>query len=562
MFCTVCATVNPREATACASCGAGLGGAASAARRGVSGRVRRALLLALQILPVLALASVLGLALARDRADTARAADAYLRGERALAAGDPEAAMIAFAAAGGHRDARDRAAEAEAALAPSRTAYEAGLAALDGGRFRQAIDLLLPVAAASPGLDDVTERLADARRLEADRLRREADAAESRRDWLTAGRRLRELGALDPADPAVPARIAALDREHGPLVLSRERTVWLAAPDGLDAAPLVEGHEAMWPTWSPDRSRIAFFEIDMTDPASQVSLLVADVETGAVERLAGAASAHTAPAWSPDGERIAFTSFQAYDPILDDGPIAVHVVDMASGAETDVTGSGFGLAFNPAFSPDGKSLAFVSKERATNQRPQHARGDVFVTEPGSGTFENLTGGRVLDAWSVHWSPAGDELLVYSLYGQSWYEPPQTTIRALSLAGGELSDVTSAAQEVGPPVWSPDGSRFAYVEGDLDIHVLHGGEDLRIPVNQPLSNEISWSPDGSAFIAASISGVTPSILVELDGDAAVPRETAIQYDAEPPFYGPPQWGPLQGAPADDPGLDGTGLDTTR
>src|SRR3712207_8464494 len=44
---------------------------------------------------------------------------------------------------------------------------------------------------------------------------------------------------------------------------------------------------------------------------------------------------------------------------------------------------------------------------------------------------------------------------YSLFGQTWYEPPVTAIRLLDLRNGDLTPVTAGSQTVSAPVWSPE-----------------------------------------------------------------------------------------------------------
>src|SRR5687767_7248412 len=139
MFCTACAAPNPIAAPRCARCGSRLGrdGAAAVGR---GGRRRWALLL-VAVPPLAALAVGAGYRQA-TRADLA---DAYARAGAAAAAGRFEEALDAYAAAGDYGDAAARRAALDARLQPQRSAYLAGVAALDAGRYDQAVAALLPV---------------------------------------------------------------------------------------------------------------------------------------------------------------------------------------------------------------------------------------------------------------------------------------------------------------------------------------------------------------------------------------------------------------------------------
>ena len=526
---------------------------------------RRFLLHALYAAPFAGLLALGGLVGGQAWQAQQAMAAAYQQGDRAAAAGDHLVAVASFAAAGSYADARARHDEANASLAPLRAAYLDGIAALEAADYAGAIDALLPVARMLPTLQDTTSRLADARRLEGERLWRLVDTADARRDWTTAEAHLREIAALNPADPEVGPRLASLRREHGPLLVTRDRSLWLTSPDGAEALLVAENVDALWPAWSPDRSRIAYLAIDAQSTAGLVSLMIVDAAGGTPKRLADGVSAHTAPAWSPDGRALAFTSFADFDPFQDEGPIAVHTVDVASGRETDVTGSEFDLAFNPAWSPDGLRLTFVARERGLDERPQNAPGDIYQTTLGTAGFRNLTRGAIRDAWSVHIHPGGGPTLVFSLYGQSWYEPPVTAIRVLS-PGARPVPVSNPSEQVGPPVWSPDGRKFAYTVDETAIRVidLGTGGSTGYDAEQPLAGEVTWSPDGSALLAASLSGRQSSTLVAFDHEGGATVSAApVEYDSEAPYFGPPQWAPVAGSePPDERSLGGTGLDPVR
>jgi Tol biopolymer transport system component len=506
----------------------------------------------LYLAPVLLLLVVAGGLAQRHTAQQQWLASAYAAAQDAARAGDIVSAREGFMAIVGYRDAAEQAREIETRLEPLEAAYLDGLQAIERGDYSAAVELLGPVAEQAPGLRDTATRLEDARHLLAAELRRDVDAAETVRDWPAAEQRLRELVALDASDDSSRRRLGLLQREHGPVVLGNDRALWLVAPDGSEPRQLTDAVHVIWPVWSPDRSQIAFLAPDPEDPMGNVSLYRIAVDGSTPERLVDDVSAHAAPSWSPDGVRIAYTSFAGYDPVYESGAISVRVFDIQSGEETDLTGAEYSLAFNPSWSPDGSQIAFIVKHQGLGERPQHAPGDVLVAnlERSDDEFENVTEGAVRDVWSVSWSPRGDELLLYSLFGQTWYEPPSTSIRLLNRTTGEIDQLAGLEERPTMPVWSPDGTRFAFTSKETSIVVANAaGNQHELEADEALSGEITWSPDGQALLLAPWDADTASTLIDFSGAEPVLSSVRFEFDASPPFISPPQWAPAIALPPD-------------
>ena len=116
--------------------------------------------------------------------------------------------------------------------------------------------------------------------------------------------------------------------------------------------------EVFNPTWAPDGHAICFTGMTrgLTD------LFVYDLNASKLRRLTNDAFADLQPAWSPDGRQIAFATdrFSSRLETLDIGPYRLALIDPESGAIVDVGGFTEGKNINPQWTPDSRSLLFIS----------------------------------------------------------------------------------------------------------------------------------------------------------------------------------------------------------
>ena len=206
--------------------------------------------------------------------------------------------------------------------------------------------------------------------------------------------------------------------------------------------PVPSVDEVYSPTWSRDAKSIAFSALrgGLTD------LFVVTLATGSVRQLTHDAYADLQPAWSPDGTRIAFTSdrFTTNLPRLTFGEYRLALLDVESGTISPAVGIERSQQLDPAWSPDGQSLYFVSDadDRINNVfRLDLSSGAIArVTDVGTGVA-GVT--RVSPMLSVA-SNAGT--LAYGVFRHSGYEIHQ--IPAEGAAGGTPVEASRIAL---PPV---------------------------------------------------------------------------------------------------------------
>ena len=120
-------------------------------------------------------------------------------------------------------------------------------------------------------------------------------------------------------------------------------------------------------------------------------LWLVDVATGAASRLTDGRVADREPAWSPDGRRIAFVSNRRRDPDLFSGHQDIHVVDVETRAVTAVTRGPRSSFYGPTWLPDGRTIAAFGHRL---EGGAGSRNDVWLFDP-DGADATPTGGRNL-----------------------------------------------------------------------------------------------------------------------------------------------------------------------
>jgi WD40 repeat protein len=135
------------------------------------------------------------------------------------------------------------------------------------------------------------------------------------------------------------------------------------------------------PAWSPDGSKIVFTGYD----GGLSDLFVVDRDGKNLKRLTNDKYADLHPAWSPDGKSIAFTTDRGPNTnfnTLRFGNYRLALYDLASGRIDLLKGMEYGKNVDPQWSPDGKSLAYISDRTGVS--------NIFLYELASGDSYQLT----------------------------------------------------------------------------------------------------------------------------------------------------------------------------
>ena len=233
-------------------------------------------------------------------------------------------------------------------------------------------------------------------------------------------------------------------------------------------------------------SRIAFITSSGRGAGQTVALRVADADGYNPQTIVSSNDPIMSPAWSPDGRRLAYVSFENRRP-------AIFIQDLASGRR-DLVASYPGINSSPAFSPDGQRLAMtLSKDGNAN---------IYVLNLLSRELTQLTDHFAIDTEPA-WSPDGSQIIFTSDRGGS----PQ--IYRMAASGGAAERISAEGDYNGRASYAPDGKSIAMVSrvnGQFRIAV----QDLQRGFTKFLSNgeldeSPSFAPNGSMVIYATIAG---------------------------------------------------------
>jgi dipeptidyl aminopeptidase/acylaminoacyl peptidase len=345
-----------------------------------------------------------------------------------------------------------------------------------------------------------------------------------------------------------------------------ESHIWMTSWDGKETVRLTTSKSSdTSPRWSPDGRYLAFLS-DREDDNEVSQLWLLPRSGGEAEKLTDVKGGIEDYGWSPDGKRLVLV-------VNDPDPEAVPEKDAPKKSKTKkpividrfqfkLDGYGYlGTRHKhlylldresrkvealtagdyedqlPSWSPDGKTIAFVSKRGADPDRTDN--WDVYAIEPRAGaaaraltTFEGADNdpewGESPPAWSpdskwVAYVQGGPDKLIY--FGLH-------RLALVPSAGGAARIVTpDLDQNVLAPRFTPDGSAILFLlEEDQAVHLgkvpFSGG-----PVERPVGGRrvltaFSTSGNGRIAIAASSPLVPDEIYA---AEAGEPRRLSGQND---------------------------------
>jgi dipeptidyl aminopeptidase/acylaminoacyl peptidase len=296
---------------------------------------------------------------------------------------------------------------------------------------------------------------------------------------------------------------------------------------GLSVSSLFAGTEISEFDISPDGKRA----ICCVNKGKNWELAMLDLTTGRLSKFLSADQSLTSPHYSPDGSWLAYqTDFQG------DEDHDIVTVASKGGMSKKIT-DGVADNYEPAISPDGKRIAFLSNRKADIE-------NVHIINAQGGKITRLTN-EDLPVRDLAWSPdgrkiafhtgIGDEdtvsivdmekrrstrLLAHSnveyglISGYGPSNPWSNDGKSLLFVSNENDPVDIGIIDVGTkkkkwlvrsqrekyqPQLSPDGLSLAYLEvedPDLVVKIKTGGKTVVASPRDGVSRQLKWGPVGS------------------------------------------------------------------
>lgn len=246
--------------------------------------------------------------------------------------------------------------------------------------------------------------------------------------------------------------------------------------------------ERIDPSWSPDGTNLAFG----SDRDGDLEIYVLNVATGEERQVTNDPADDTSPAWSPDGTKLVFVSQR-------DGNTDLYWIgadgDESRGSEITRLTTDPGADYDPAWSADGTQIYF-----ARDQLDGGEHSDLYVLNaPSAGDPEPPPPTPWAEPGPTAYQPApspdGSKIAFVSVTDDA------SQVFVANTDGSDVRQVTQDPTNKSNPSWSPDGGQIVFSaegESENDLFVVNAdGTDLR-PISLPGDDVTpAWNPIATA-----------------------------------------------------------------
>ena len=236
------------------------------------------------------------------------------------------------------------------------------------------------------------------------------------------------------------------------------------------------------------QGKIAFVRFSARDSHPRIYSLTLGQEKA--KRLPLPGQATESPAWSPNGRLLAFVAGKNSPDAQDITGKADLYVSTADGHELRRLTRKSARVGDAAWSPDGKSLVFVKSAETGN------RSSLWTMNVDRRLARRLTRGNI--DLEPSWAPNGRRIAFLRIDPKTY----QGAIWEVRTDGSGLHRL-SRLKNVTEPIWSPDGSRLLVhdsktiysvrSDGTNRQAIAHLSKDIKGAVEDP---QPAWSPNGT------------------------------------------------------------------
>lgn len=245
-------------------------------------------------------------------------------------------------------------------------------------------------------------------------------------------------------------------------------------------------------------TRIAYVIVQRGARANQYTLEASDYDGYNPRTLLRSGQPIMSPAWSPDGRRLAYVSFE-------DGSSAIYIQDVATGSRQRLPNFP-GVNGAPAWSPYNSRLAFVLSKTGYPK--------IYMMNLATRSVTQLTQGESIDT-EPSWAPDGHSIIFTSSRGGG----PQ--IYQLTIPGGSIQRLTYHGNYNATASFTPDGTSIVMLNGaqnnyNVAIQNLQTGQ-FRLLTNSGWNQSPSIAPNGQMVVyATKVNGRGVLGMVSTDG----------------------------------------------
>lgn len=253
---------------------------------------------------------------------------------------------------------------------------------------------------------------------------------------------------------------------------------------------------------------------------STFRLIVADADGENARVITESRQEIMSPAWSPDGRRLAYVSFEG-------DQSAVYVQTLRTGTRERVSAR-VGVNGSPAFSPDGRQLALTLSREEGNL-------DIYTLDLATQVLRRITESPAIDTEAT-WSKDGEWLFFTSDRSGN-----AQVYRVLAEPNSRAQRVTFEGTYNTRPRVSPDGDRLALVHRDgrndrIALVNPDNGQTIVLSAGS-LDESPSFAPNGAMIIYAT-RDAGRGVLASVSTDGRIQqRIAAVSGDVREPVWSP-------------------------